>query len=303
MVKSSRCIRWFQLVLFGLALTLHHAAGAAEAESWWQFCEFCQTEADFRTAAVEAPGTYSIIYVSNRDTEVTQKFNRFYFREDRFGQTSIMIEVVSAVFPPAQNLVFDTAIQGANEGSAEFQRDSMNAVMPAGDLDSVIGEFEPDRLTLNTGFFFGLRQHLKDQNFIPTLSEISLEAGVQIAGTGIHRGEGSGIRRTEINITVTYDDGSVLRVVLLPDGTFTGLEIRDIDGTILPVQNPLQPLTTPISTEFLDRREYNVSQRNLSPGFVETFLETVERRSRGLLICRWEILGAGNSQLICRRVS
>ncbi|MDT8409903.1 MAG: hypothetical protein RQ741_09925 [Wenzhouxiangellaceae bacterium] len=297
------CIRLFQLGSLVLILGPGSASGAAEAESWWQFCEPCHTDADFRTAAIEAPGVYSIIYVTNRDTEITRKFSRFYFREDRFGDTSVMIEVAPVEFPPMQKQVFDTAVQGANEGSAEFQRDAMNGVMPAGDLDSVLGEFEADRLTLNTGFFFGLRQHLKDENFLPTLTEVSFEAGVQIAGTGVHRGEGQGIRRTELNITVTYDDGTVLRVVQMPDGTFTELEIRDADGTILPVENPTKPLTTPIATEFLDGREYSVSQRNLAPGFVDTFLETIEARSGGLLICEWKILGAGNTQLLCRRVS
>lgn len=96
-------------VLSVLLCSLYSPAHAQNA--WWQLCNSCQTESDFVQSAVSAPGSYEVVYVSNRLSNVTHKFERFFTMEDLDGGYVYMTHVTHVEFPASEKAVFESVIE------------------------------------------------------------------------------------------------------------------------------------------------------------------------------------------------
>lgn len=222
------------LVWLGIGLSIPGSVVASSA--WWVLCDWCTTDTAFRHQALNAPGDYTPIYVTNRETNETRKYNRWTLLEDFDTGVTQWTEVVAADFPVAEKSVFQQAVEDATTISVGFPRSKLTGFSGAGLRRSVVEEIASGRLS---GDFLGsLRNYLRTEGFYFSGNEIStrLESALMGISSSV---TSSGVRQFPLQATVTYDDGSKIQITLSADASeWFEVAIFDADGNEIAVIPP-----------------------------------------------------------------
>lgn len=209
-----------------LAFSFTASTALAQQQTvWWEFCDSCSTEQQFSQQAYDAPTGYEWIYVSNRDSNESKKYQRFTTRED-FGNGYVwMTHVVPATMQSGEKNALENAISGANITEVTFDRgDLAGTVIGFGDTSSVMGDFSGR--ALDPLYTNALIRHLESSGALPTLE--SVNQALQAFGVGAE--SGGTIRARNLIIEIVYDDGSAIVVRLKPNGDLDNWVAVDVDG-------------------------------------------------------------------------
>lgn len=224
MVLSARLNGAF--FIFVLAyLSFATPVNAQQQIVWWEFCDSCSTEQQFSQQAYDAPSGYEWIYVTNRDSNVSRKYERFTTKEDFGGGFVWMTHVVPASMQAGEKNTLQNAISGANITQTTFDREDLSgAVIGFGDTSSVMGDFSGQ--ALDPLYTNALIRHLESSGALPTLE--SVNQALQAFGIGAE--SGGTIRARNLIVEIIYDDGSAIVVRLKPDGELDNWVAVDVDG-------------------------------------------------------------------------
>jgi hypothetical protein len=230
-----------------LAAFLFPDRGSASS-AWWMLCDSCTTDQAFRYQALVAPGSYSPIYVTNRDTNETRKFERFTSVEDFHGALVRRTEVVPAEFAPGVEAVFRQVVLSGNEIFAIIPRNDLAGLVPGVDRESsVVGDLAGG--SLRASFINAFILEIERRGLLPTHESINVEAGVETPIAGANYGQGGTIRKRDLSLVIQYDDGSTISVVRRPDGTFILWEALDGNETVIPLDAPTGTGSVPVDPE------------------------------------------------------
>ncbi|MEX2499141.1 MAG: hypothetical protein WD397_09745 [Wenzhouxiangellaceae bacterium] len=208
------------------------------SSAWWVMCDSCTSDTAFRHQALTAPGSYTPIYVTNRETNETRKYNRWTFLEDFDTGVTQWTEVVSADFPVAEKSVFEQAVEDATTIFVGLPRSNLTQFSGAGLRDSAVEEIAAGRLS--SDFLSSLRNYVRTEDFFPSVDEISGEIGTTIGGLSSSLSVSpSGVRKFPLQVTVTFGDGSKIKITLSADASeWSEVAIFDADGNEIAVVLP-----------------------------------------------------------------
>ena len=246
MKKSLVAILW-------LAVLLVVSGNSLASSAWWMMCDWCQTDSDFQHQALNAPGTYSPVYVTNRQTNETRKYNRMFIVDDLWDGIEQTVAVTAADFPDAVNAVFEQAVNDANIIYQPIPRnDLVGIVGNVGAQSSVIGDLSSG--SIDPRLVAALRVQVELLNLLPTATSVSEQAGINIEGStggrglgaGFTSGEGETIRIRDLTIEIKYSDGSAIVVSRRgSDGKLVNWGVSDAEGNLIPIDDPPEGLINP----------------------------------------------------------
>lgn len=103
-------------------------------------CDWCDTDSEFEQQAINAPGNYSPIYVTNRYINGTRKYDRTIFTDDPCRGVQQTVIVSTPGFPSADQAVFEKVAENANLHDETFERNELvGAVFGIGEAGSTVG--------------------------------------------------------------------------------------------------------------------------------------------------------------------
>jgi len=293
-------------VLVSAVSPLHAQSGQPEA--WWEICDFCMTDSDFADRAAGVPGHYLLVYVTNRNTSETRRFRREISAGGIFSagtegtRRTITIETIPEPIPAAEQQIFFETVQGANAIAVTISSNDLLFNTP-GSRDSVVGDIQHG--AVDTRLFSALRTLLIGRGLAGAADQVSqsVRGVVRKIGFNLTASSQDNIRTVPLQVVVEYPNGSSINVVLSANFTeWSELAVVDDAGTLIPVEDPNDPVGTEIDREALDARELVFETGN--PQFVENFLEAVERLGngpggQGTTSCGSRLTAAGMWVLIC----
>jgi hypothetical protein len=277
---------------FLLALNLVPMAHAS-TDAWWVFCGSCETQLQFRDAALEAPGGDRVYFVSNPDTLESRKFEKWSTYEDFSGGVVQMTHVS------------DLDLSASEADGLRFVLESANALFIAIDrdeLDQGVGSVASDISSgaLSTQFLSHLQMELITRGMFP-----SPQSASESVGTGISRFFNLSFSQTTqhartwpLRIRINYPDGSMLEITLSPDAqTWTQLHAEDADGNRIPVYGPDSSGHAPVDAVGFDGREFI-----FGPGSgLDSLLDWLNTQSSPELECYSEVTVDGGMRVTCIR--
>lgn len=228
---------WQIAWLAGLIVLSGNVLGSA---SWWMLCDQCVTDSGFEFEAMRAPGTYTTVYVSNRQTNETRKYDREIISDDFDDGLQQLTTVTLAFFPIPEQAAFEQAIENANEGYRNFPRSSLNGLINGlYEQPSIVGDISNG--VIDTALTNGIRRLIEQAGLLPTWTSVNGQAGLSIVGTGGQLGAGQTIRVKDLVIEIIYEDGSSLAVTRrASDGEYVDWTLTDADDNRIPVENAAQ---------------------------------------------------------------
>lgn len=237
-----------------LAVLFVASGNAFASSAWWMMCDWCVTGSDFSNRALNAPGTYETVYVTNRDANETRKYNRTFIIDDLWDGVQQSVFVGAADFPAAEQAVFTQAVENATILEVRIPRDGLVGPIPGvGEQGSVVGDISSG--FIRDSFINALRNEIINRNFLPTHTQINTEAGLTTPIIGVSAGAGNTIRVEDLVIVIDYDDGSAISVTRrASDGKFVNWSVTDAEGNEIDVQIPDENGNVPINPgSFVDR--------------------------------------------------
>jgi len=275
-------------ILFGTVVLVGLVTGvrAAEPDAWWEICDSCTTDDDFRGRALQVPEPYTRVYVTNRESNVTRRFGRLIIVDDLWDTRSVTISVFSEEMTAQEEQAFSQTVQNAGAISVTINRSTLDGYAPGG-RDSVVGDLQNGRL--DPGLLNGLEIWLRFNGYAGSASQVSSETGADLGVVSFNlniKPDGS-IRTQSLIIKIRYPSGSTVQIKLSADfSTWSQLAITDDDGTPIPVEDPNDPVGSfvdPINDRgmFFD----TASQR-----FIDRLRDALDDRTA--LSCRTEFFDA-----------
>lgn len=221
-----------------LAVSFLYSSHAFASSAWWMLCDWCNLDSDFEHQALNAPGSYSPIYVTNRETNETRKYDRITIIDDLWDGVSETVVVSEANFPASEEAVFQQAIDNANVLDVEISRNDLSAYLSNfSNQGSVVGDI--DLGYIDNRLLNALRLAIEDRNLLPDHTSVSEDAGLSTPIVGANYGSGSTIRVKDLVITIVYEDGSTITVARKGgDGEFTNWSVIDAEGNEVPLEDP-----------------------------------------------------------------
>lgn len=209
----------------------------ASQDAWWVLCDSCTTDTNFEFSALAAPGNYSIIYVSNRDTNETRKFNRDTLTDD-WGDGLQQVTTVSPLYlGHDEAAVFTAVIDRGNRSEIILDRSELGG---SGAPSSVVGDIfngSIDSVLLNS-----IVLHIELEDYFPDHDSVNRGANVGAAGFSGGGESGWTNRRIALVIKINFLDGSYLEVRRRPsDGKFVSWIVKDADGNRIAVSYDPNP--------------------------------------------------------------
>lgn len=208
-------------------------AGSAIADSaWWQLCDGCNSSQEFSTAVVSAPDPHEIVYVTNRNSNETRKFERVTTWED-FGTGYVqMTHVYPVTMTSAEESAFHEAVENSRIVQLRIPRSDLSGLVPGvGPSDSALIDIQNGYL--GSPIINAIRDSVELSGALPDHVSVSAQAGVNTPIAGANYGEGNTIREGSLTIIINYQDGSSLQAVRNADGTLTGWAAVDADGNVI----------------------------------------------------------------------
>jgi hypothetical protein len=223
------------VVLCVMSMFASIAAGSESA--WWVICDSCESDSEFASRALNAPGSYALIYVSNRGRNETRKFQRWTSFEDFEGGIVQRTEVSRLDMDAVEKGAFRSVIQDANTHFQALPRSALDMWSSVGERGSAVQEIASG--TLSFDFLGSLRSALIHAGLFPTERSINLGAGKQLKGISvIGQVSSSKVRQYPLRVRVFYEDGSRISVTLSADAsTWSEVTITDRDGNELHIRN------------------------------------------------------------------
>ncbi len=201
---------------------------AHSQNAWWQLCDSCQTESDFVQSAVSASGSYELVYVTNRSSNVTYKFERFFTKEDIDGGYVYMTHVTHADFPVSEKAVFESVIEDAQRIYAPIDRSVLDGLAPIGNPDSVAGDLTNG--FISQGMSSALDLWLEWSGHLPSRETVNDQLGLDLGDFGFLVGQSDELRTKVLTVRIEYPDGSYLQFSRQPDGTLNNWTASDSNG-------------------------------------------------------------------------
>lgn len=231
------------IVLAGLAAGVR----ATEPDAWWDICNSCMTDDDFRSRALRIPLPYTDVFVTNSELNVTQRFLRSFTAEEDLGGTyfitlSAQRETMSAL----EKQVFEETVHSA--GTVWLSVDRNDLFFAPSGRDSVAGDLTTGRL--DPALLSGLLTHLQVNGYQGSSSEISTRTGINlvVVSHDVEQVSSNEIRTQPITIRITYASGSTVQLVLSADfSTWSQVAVTDDAERPLPIGDiedgaPLNPI-------------------------------------------------------------
>jgi len=228
------------LAAMGLVVSLA-ASGSASASSsaWWVLCDWCETDSAFQHQALNAPGNYTPIYVTNRDTNETRKYDRSVIINDLWGGVQQTVIVTLADFSAAVKAVFEQAVQNANVIAIRIPRNDLAGLIAGfGQAGSTAGDISNGYIS--NGLVNALNREVERRNLLPTHTQVNVDAGLTTPIAGANYGQGSTIRVRNLTIDIMYEDGSTITVTRRAnDGKLVHWFVVDAQGNEIPLEDPV----------------------------------------------------------------
>lgn len=288
------------LLVFAVCVPLVVTASTVRADSaWWQFCESCTSDAQFAYRALNVPGSYPVVYVSNRSANVTRKYNRFETIED-FGDGYQRITHVSeASFPASEKQVFEDAISLANVVQVRLPRSDLGGLVPGidGDASSVL--FDIQNGYLSFAYVNSLVTWIELSGHLPTHESVNAEAGLSTPIAGANYGQGGTIRFRDLVLVIEYPDGSTIQVRRRPDGSLVNWGATDADGNTVIFSSPEGNLIPVDQNLFPGDYQFGPGGGDLGDAALELIREF--NSFGGVLDCRMEERPGGGVRVVCTR--
>jgi|GEM_PF-6639620 len=286
------------IMRLGAVLFLCGQGIQASAEtSLWTFCDICVGDSDFRHHAtqVTVDGT---IYVSNRSTNTTRKFQRWTTYEDFSDGVVQMTHVFESPMETQEKNAFNQVINNADTGFAQINREELEQY-GAGEAGSGL-----DDLGSDGGLFFsflnGVTAHVVNLGLFPSESAISSELGgtVKIISGNYANAHSRGIRVAPLVIQVDYADGSMIQMQLSPDATtFSQITLTDMNGEKLQITGQNENGETRITVSGFADKEFFFGA---SDAAALRLFDFINGQSGGSLSCITEAVAKG-FRVACQR--
>jgi len=218
-------------------------------------CDWCDTYSEFRQQAFNALGNYTPIYVTNRETNETRKFDREFHVEDiGGGRLSQTIVVSSASLSVSEEAAFEEAVEGANTVMIRIGRDNLDGLVPGvGRARSVADDLVSGNGGISSSLRNAIQFYVELRRLVPDVKSVNEDIGLQadgkMAGLGFNFGEGQTIRIKDLVVIVDYEDGSAISSTRngqlgvyqnwgATDAEGTNIELSDSDASIDPNRFP-----------------------------------------------------------------
>ncbi|NKI34880.1 hypothetical protein HFP89_06860 [Wenzhouxiangella sp. XN79A] len=216
---------------FLLALGIFFGDASADS-AWWQLCDSCTTSQQFSNAVVGAPAPHEIVYVTNRQTNTTKKFNRFTTWEDLGTGYVQMTHVYPVTMSASEEDAFESAVEKSRIVQLRVPRSDLDGLVPG------VGPSESAVIDIQNGYLGSpiinaIRDMVELSGALPDHVSVSAEAGLSTPIAGANYGQGNSIRQSSLTVIINYPDGSSLQVVRNPDGSLTGWAAVDADGNVI----------------------------------------------------------------------
>jgi len=255
-------------------------------------CDACQTESQFSQSARFAPGEIEIVYVSNRATNTTRKFERS-FEAEEFEEGYRYITQVSPVdFPYGENEVFDKVIAQADTVFAPVDRGDLVDLSAIGRADSVISDIQSGFVT--QGMISAVSLWMQINGFFPDWESVNELLGLVGSDSGYLIGQSEALRTKILTVRINYPDGSYLTFIRQPDGSLNNWAAQDADG------EPIMFNGAAVDADSLGMR----SPYNFGPGNPELG-QALMNLYHSLEMTRWECtmedVPGGKVRLNCAR--
>lgn len=220
-------------------LLLLVVSGASLAQDgWWMTCDWCDTNSEFANRARVAPEGSSPVYVTNRNTNETRKFDISVMVEDLPGGVQYTTMVSAADFPAADKAIFEQAVEKGNVVYAEIPREALSQVhLGFANTNSVAGDFVGG--SIDRAIAAAINMELERRELLPDKESVNAHLGIDSKVGGIDGGAGATLRVKDLAVVITYEDGSLLLVTRRGgDGTFVQWGVRDATGTSVDIEGP-----------------------------------------------------------------
>lgn len=265
------------LILFGFFVFFSGAAQGTVSQAWWDICNACSTDMDFRTRAVQIPFPYDRVYISNSLSNETRRFQRSFIEDDFWGGPSLTIIANEEPLTAEEAQVFEEVIQNAEATFITISRDSLDFHSGLSGRDSVVGDLTTGRLS--GGLLSGLQAYLRAQGYAGATSQVSSVTNIDVWVFSYNLNiNPSDLRTHPLTVRINYPDGSSIQIEFDKDLTeVLSVSALDAEGNEIPFElsSTSTPGVTPVSG-----REYSFG--TAEPEWVHDFrraLDGVDRYS------------------------
>lgn len=200
-------------------------------------CDWCESDANFQYQALNAPGQYTPIYVTNRETNDTRKFDRVFMINDLVGGVEQQVFVMTANFPDAEKVVFEQAVEGGNIVFTSIPRADLAGVGGLEDVSSVVGDISYG--SIDNRLINAVILKFEIDGMLPSRTSVNTQGGLNVKGLGGNIGVGETIRVKDLITEIVYPDGTLMTFRRRgSDGVLTGFSVTDADGDAINIDDP-----------------------------------------------------------------
>ncbi len=284
--------------LGAVLLVCGQAIQASAETSWWAFCDICIGDSDFRHHATQVT-VDGIIYVSNRSTNTTRKFQRWTTYEDFSDGVVQMTHVFEAPMAAQEKGAFEQVINNADTGFAQINRDELE-IVGAGHAGSGLDDLRSDG-GLSFNFLGAVRAHVVNLGHFPSESSISSAVGgsVKIVSGNVSNASSRGVRVAPLRVQVDYPDGSNVKMTLSPDAQrFSEIILTDMNGEELRITGQDENGETRITVSGFADKEFFFGASDKA---VLDLFGFINRTSGGGLSCVAEAVAKELVRVVCQR--
>ncbi|MDT8438661.1 MAG: hypothetical protein RQ729_06600 [Wenzhouxiangellaceae bacterium] len=228
-------------ILVGVIVLAGLAAGvrATEPDAWWDVCNSCMTDDDFRSRALRIPLPYTEVFVTNSELNVTQRFRRsFTAEEDPGGIYFITLSAQREAMSAQEKQVFQDTVHNASAIFISIDRDDLDGFAPSG-RDSVAGDLTTGRL--DPMLLHGLETYLRIEGYAGSASRVSSETSFNfgVVSYELVIKPGGDIRTSPLTIRIRYASGSTLELKISADfSDWLSVGVTDDAERPLPISDP-----------------------------------------------------------------
>lgn len=251
---------------------------SADQPGWWHLCGDCQSEEEFRDAALNAPAPDGLLFVSSSSTLESRAFERTN-RWEAFGSGFVPVRNVSALpITDEDQQALARAMERGTDHITVLERQLLTREynddhQPRSLLDDIRHGYL-DREVLTSAW-----SHLQDTLHFPTAGAVSQTLEIDLLGISIEGvGQVGQLRHLPLRVVIEYEDGSLIDTMIRADSSdYFRLSMRDATRTSIPLVNPMGPVFE-IDVAWLENRRFEFSKP--SQGAMDSFrnwLDTLDR--------------------------
>ena len=247
---------------------------AANPGAWWEICDTCLSDADFRSEALAVPISYTDVYVSNTNTNQTQQFQRSVTVQEMGGTMFITIDAVRVIIPPSKGSAFEETINNSKRTYLPIDRGDLDHAISGGNSDSIVGDLQTGRVS--TALLTAIQYKLIQGNFNGHIDSLStrIAHSINILSQGKVIVEESYLRKNPIIIKINYSNGSSLMVTLSPDlEEFSLITLEDDLGQPIPLIDSNDP------SSLIDLHGFSHDFISLNQIYLDNLLRNLDGRN------------------------